>query len=192
MNQIIAIVGMCGSGKTVAADCLERHGWKRVYFGGVLIDSLKEKGLEITPENENLERERIRKQYGNAGHAIRLTPIIKQYLESSCVVLDGLYSWSEYLYLKSEFDGYLHLLCIASDKEDRYRRLLNRRDRPLSPADAEKRDYLEIETIEKGGPIAIADYYILNDSSIDALEDKVWQLATMIQGITSDKNNQHR
>ena len=33
MNKIIAIVGMCGSGKSVASDYLESIGYKKVYFG---------------------------------------------------------------------------------------------------------------------------------------------------------------
>ena len=32
MNKIIAIVGMCGSGKSVASDYLESIGYKKVYF----------------------------------------------------------------------------------------------------------------------------------------------------------------
>lgn len=52
MNKIIAIVGMCGSGKSVACDILEEKGYKKVYFGGVTMDKLKEENLSVTPENE--------------------------------------------------------------------------------------------------------------------------------------------
>ena len=52
MNKIIAIVGMCGSGKSVASEYLENKGYEKVYFGGVTMDKLKESGLEITPSNE--------------------------------------------------------------------------------------------------------------------------------------------
>jgi len=36
------------------------------------------------------------------------------------------------------------------------------RNRPATRQQAIARDYAEIENIEKGGPIAMADYYILN------------------------------
>ena len=49
MNKIIAIVGLCGSGKSVACEYLESLGYKKVYFGGVTINKLEELGLEITP-----------------------------------------------------------------------------------------------------------------------------------------------
>jgi dephospho-CoA kinase len=51
----------------------------------------------------------------------------------------------------------------------RYARLANRPERPLTAQEAELRDYAEIENIEKGGPIAIADYMLVNDSTPDAL-----------------------
>lgn len=52
MNKIIAIVGMSGSGKSVASTYLESMGYSKVYFGGVTMKKLKEEGLEVTPENE--------------------------------------------------------------------------------------------------------------------------------------------
>ena len=55
MNKIIAIVGMCGSGKSVASDYLESIGYKKVYFGGVTMEKLKENGMEINPENERIK-----------------------------------------------------------------------------------------------------------------------------------------
>ena len=33
MPSLIAIVGMAGSGKSIATDYLENKGWKKIYFG---------------------------------------------------------------------------------------------------------------------------------------------------------------
>ena len=38
--NVIAIVGMCGAGKSVASDYLESIGYKKVYFGGVTLEKL--------------------------------------------------------------------------------------------------------------------------------------------------------
>ena len=41
--MVVAIVGMCGSGKSVATDIFENElGYKKVYFGGVTMEKLKE------------------------------------------------------------------------------------------------------------------------------------------------------
>ena len=170
MNQVIAVVGMCGSGKSVVTDCIENNGWTKVYFGGVTLDALRERGLEITPENEKMVREALREEYGYAAYAVKLLPTIKQLLEKKNVVIDGLYTWSEYKYLKKDLKDKLHILCVASNRIDRYNRLSNRPVRPLSLSEAENRDIAEIENLEKGGPIAIADKYIINDSTKEELE----------------------
>ena len=103
MKQIIAVVGMCGAGKSVLCDYLENIDYKKVYFGGVTMDKLKEKGLEITPENEKMMREGLRKELGMGAYAIVLLPKIKELAKNNNVVLDGLYSWDEVKILKEEF-----------------------------------------------------------------------------------------
>ena len=78
MNKIIAIVGMCGSGKSVASEYLENKGYEKVYFGGVTMDKLKESGLEITPSNEKMMREKLRSELGMGAYAKILLPKIKE------------------------------------------------------------------------------------------------------------------
>jgi len=95
MGKIIAIVGMCGSGKSVACDYLENLGYKKVYFGGVTMDKLKEIGLEITPDNEKMMREKLRQDLGMGAYAKVLLSKIKELSINNNVVLDGLYSWDE-------------------------------------------------------------------------------------------------
>ena len=48
----------------------------------------------------------------------------------------------------------------------RYERLARRRERPLTREEAVARDWAEIERLEKGGPIAIADYTFNNDGAV--------------------------
>ena len=167
MNKIIAVVGMTGSGKSIACDYYESIGFKKVYFGGVTLDKLKELNLEVNEVNERKIREELRQKYGMGAYAYLLLPKIEEYLKEGNVVLDGLYSWSEYKILKDKFKYNSIMLSIVLNKKDRYSRLENREIRSLSNIDAEKRDIAEIENLEKGGPIAYADYYILNNKNID-------------------------
>ena len=119
MNKIIAIVGMCGSGKSVACTYLEEKGYKKVYFGGVTMDVLKEKNLEVNPENEKMIRENLRKEYGMSAYAKILLPKIEELSKEYNVVLDGLYSWDELKVLKEKFNDMV-VLAIVNNKKLRY------------------------------------------------------------------------
>lgn len=170
MNKIIAIVGMCGVGKSVACEFLENIGYQKVYFGGVTMEKLKEEGLEVTPLNEKMMREKLRRELGMGAYAKVLLPKIKDLSEESNVVLDGLYSWDELKILKGEFGDRITVICVIADRMLRYKRLAQRDVRPFNNEEANQRDIAEIENLAKGGPIAYADYYILNNGSVEEFE----------------------
>ena len=171
MNKVIAIVGMCGSGKSIASDYFEKIGYEKVYFGGVTMDVLKEKNLEINPENEKRIREELRKQYGMGAFAKLLLSKIEELTKQKPVVLDGLYSWEELKILKEKFQEQLITLAIVVDKEIRYSRLEKREIRPLLNTQAKNRDIAEIENLQKGGPIVFADYYIFNNQGMEQYQN---------------------
>ena len=94
-------------------------------------------------------------------------------------VLDGLYSWDEYLILKDKFKD-LKLICVCTDKKIRYNRVESRPDRPFDRADIIKRDVAEIENSAKGGPIAFADYYILNNGDLNSFYKRLEEILESI------------
>lgn len=165
MNKLYAIVGMCGSGKSIASDYLVSKGFNKVYFGGVTIDKLKEANLEVNPENEKMMREKLRSELGMGAFAIVLLPKIKECFNNGNTVLDGVYSYDEVKILKENFPE-LKIIAIVCDKDIRYNRLSIREVRPLTNEEASARDIAEVENIAKAPPIAMADYYILNNGSI--------------------------
>ena len=176
MNKIIAVVGMCGAGKSVACEYLESIGYQKVYFGGVTMDKLKEANLEDTPENEKMMREKLREEYGMAAFAIVLLPKIRELANKGDVVLDGLYSWDELKVLQHEFQGEIKVLAITADKDLRYQRLSVRQPRTLTNEQAKDRDISEIENIAKAGPIAYADYYVLNNGTVDDFHNRLKEI----------------
>jgi dephospho-CoA kinase len=89
------------------------------------------------------------------------------------IIADGLYSWTEYRYLKREFPGEMNVVAILAPRHLRHRRLNQRPVRPLQSDEALERDWAEIENLEKGGPIAIADHYVINDGNIEQLHEQV-------------------
>lgn len=174
MNKIIAIVGMAGAGKTEAASFFKERGATVLRFGSVIDEGLKTEGLPWTPENNTIYREKIRKNLGMAAVAIKMMPRINEALSIGVgsgsaqkkrkkIVLDGLYSWEEYLYLLDHMP--IFLLCIYATSSIRYERLANRKERTWTKDEARKRDIDELEALNKGGPIALADYLIKNETT---------------------------
>ncbi len=162
--RALALVGMPGAGKTLCAKHLETQGYFQFRFGGIVVDEVTRRGWAITPENERIVREELRRNEGMDVMAKRSLPLLKTALERhQCIVIDGLYSFSEYKTLHTELGASMAVVSITSEREMRYRRLTERSERPLTPQEAERRDYAEIESLEKGGPIAIADFTLLNN-----------------------------
>ena len=172
-GKIVAVVGMCGSGKSVATEVFTDAGWEKVYFGGITMEELENRGLEKNEKNEKMVREELRAQYGLAAYAVKLLPRIQKLAEQGNVVLDGLYSWSEYTYLKEHLGDALRVLAIVTDRGLRYSRLATRTIRPLTEQEATSRDHSEIEKLEKGGTISIADRFVTNNGSSEELVEKI-------------------
>lgn len=182
MNQnktILAFVGMPGAGKSEAAHYLEKKGIPFVRFGDLTDEGVtKELGLPLTPDNERLYREKIRHDLGMAAYAMKAKPKIQQLLTAHDVIaLDGLYSWEEYTFLKELYPNLL-LVHVYAEPEKRYKRLGEREIRPVPADKVRMRDVTELEKLNKGGPIAIADYLIDNDN--DDLNDLYSKVDTLL------------
>ena len=90
-SRVVAVVGMCGSGKSVVTSFFEERGWRRIYFGGVTMRELEKRGLEKTEANERKVREELRAVYGMGAFAELLLPDIREAAAKGDAVLDGLY-----------------------------------------------------------------------------------------------------
>lgn len=174
--KIVTLVGMPGAGKSSCVEYLEKKGWPSVYFGGITIDEIKARGLEVNETNEKMVREDIRAKEGGIGaYAPRIIKKINALAENGhqIIVADGLYSWSEYKIFKERFGDSAIIIAIAAPRQDRHSRLARRAVRPLTDKEVTSREYAEIENIEKGGPIANADYTIVNDGSKEEMLAKL-------------------
>ena len=175
VNKIVFIVGMAGSGKSIVSDQLVKRGFAYVRFGQIIIDEIKKQGLETNETNEKMIREQLRQKHGMGALATLNLLKFDEYLKNSPVVGDGLYSWTEYKILKEKYGDVMHVLAVYAPAKLRYERLENRavindpdsRFRSIPKEKSKLRDYSEIENIEKGGPIAMADFTIINTGAIE-------------------------
>jgi len=172
-NKVVALVGMCGAGKSVVTEWFNGRGFTTVHFGDATMDELTARGLPVNEKNEKTVREELRKKHGMAAFAILNLPRIEKALKKNNVIVDGLYSWSEYKILKEKFANDLHILAIFTPLALRYKRLAERKIRPLTHEQSRGRDYAEIENIEKGGPIAMADFTVVNDGDLQKLYEQL-------------------
>lgn len=175
---IVAVVGLIGSGKTEATNRFIERGFTRVGFNDRVYEELGRQGLERTEPNERKVREGMRRLGGMAVMAERSLPLIESALaHGRDVVVESLYSWSEYKLLKERFGSRFRILAIYAPPDMRYARLAVRETRPLTGDLAKSRDYSEVENIEKAGPIAMADWTIAN---IDTKDDFFRKLDLLI------------
>jgi len=163
---IVAVVGMAGAGKSEVSRIFESHNYKRIRFGDVTDEELAKVGLPLNEANEREMRESLRKQHGMDAYAKLNLPKIDDAVKVGNVVVDGLYSWEEYLLLKSYFTDRFKVAAVWSSPALRCARLAHRKIRPLTKEEVESRDAAEIVKLNKGGPIAIADYMIINQGSL--------------------------
>ena len=188
-NKIVFVVGMAGSGKSMVSDELVKKGFGFLRFGQITLDKVKQDGLEVNEANEKKAREYFRKKYGMGAFATLNIPKFDELLKKSSVVGDVLYSWSEYKILKERYGDSMYVIAVYASAKLRYERLENRkvekddkqRFRSFTKEEAKARDYAEIENSEKGGPIAMADFTIINTGTIDELKQKTKDILKAIR-----------
>lgn len=173
--KIIALVGLAGSGKSTAVDYLTKKGYPKAYFGGVIYKAMAEENIEVTWESQKVFREDIRVREGKDFVVKRIIKEVHDLIGAGQhrIILDGLYSWSEYRILKSEFPGAMTTIAVVTPKHLRKKRMATRPERPMTAEEVDQRDWTEIENLEKGGPIAIADYFVHNDKDVANLTTQI-------------------
>ncbi len=190
-HKLICLVGMPGAGKSEVADYMQRkHKFGYFRFGQIVLDKVKETGQPTSEKLERKIRENIRQEHGMAAMAILNMPKIEQFLKEGDTLGDGLYSWEEYLFLREKFGEKLRIIAIYAPPEIRYKRLENRQEkhendkemrfRNFSRDESWLRDKAEIENLHKAGPIAMADYTVINNCSIEELYVQIDDALTRI------------
>jgi len=104
-----------------------------------------------------------------AAYALLNLKHIDTALQSGPVVVDGLYSWEEYLVLKERYGDRLLMVAVTASPATRASRLAMRQVRPLTADELASRDRAEIEKLNKGGPIAMADIMLVNEGTVQEL-----------------------
>ncbi|MCL4363657.1 nucleoside monophosphate kinase [Patescibacteria group bacterium] len=172
-KKIIAVVGLPGVGKSDATDFFKSKGLPTVSFGEIINEYIDKNHLPHVEKTHKKIRLELRQKHGMAALAIMNERKIKEAMKKSMVIIiDGLRSWQEYLYLKKTFPKVkVYLLAIYADKHLRWARLLKRVKR--NKLYGEKRDLDELLGINMAPTIAYADFLVKNNFSIIDFHDKL-------------------
>lgn len=170
---ILAVVGLPGSGKTVASDYFKAKKLPVIHFGKIINDYIDEHRLLHTEEHHKKQRDALRARYGKEALAVLNEKKIKNSLaKNHIVVIDGMRSWEEYVYLKKRFHKTsIIIVALYASKAVRHHRIAIRKFR--NKMKGEDRDINEILDTHMGPTIAYADYYIDNNGSLEDFKGKL-------------------
>ena len=184
MSKILAFVGMMGSGKGTAVSYFTDLGYPHVYFGGFVYEEVEKRGLDRV-KDETAVRQNMRDTEGPAVMAKRAEAKADALFAEGkdVVIFDGVYSWAEYLYLHERYGEDIVFIALITDRQKRYDRILARQDGRQYTAEAIKlREKDEIESMNKGGPIAMADRYLDNNGDMASLTEQLDRLKQQLLG----------
>ncbi len=180
--ELIAFVGLAGTGKSAITKYLGELGVPKVSFADIIANKVKEAGLDFTLENERSVREKLRNDPAGDLVLAEVITQIHKLVEGGQhrIVVDGLGSWESYKRIRHEFPGSLTVVALTARRHIRHRRLTSG-EHPMTTQQIDTRDYDEIETLNKGGVIAIADYYLFDNGSLEQLHIQIDELFRQIE-----------
>ena len=161
---------MPGSGKGELAKLFQEINVKVI----TMSDVLREKYYKEAKEGERLMdfAIRMRKLYGK-GVVAKMS--IEKIRNEKVVVFDGVRNWEEIEEFKKLGD--VIIIAVHSPPRVRYERLLKRarKDDTLTVEGLIKRDWEELE-MGIGNVIALADYVLVNDTTVEEFKNKAKEL----------------
>ena len=177
---VIAVTGMPGSGKSIVARILaERLGYPLLVMGDIVREEVVRRGLELTVYNVEMVAEELRR-LGGPGFVAELVVEKARKLNSQGVIVDGVRSLDEVQILSSL--GRVYIVAVHSPPNLRYQRLISRmREGDVRGLEEFRlRDEANLR-LGIGSVIALADYMIVNSSTLDKLREEVERIAGEIK-----------
>jgi dephospho-CoA kinase len=165
---ILAVVGMPATGKSeVIKKLKEQFNFFHLYYGGITLDEVKRRGLEINEVNEKFVREDMRKS-GDLGifskfMLLKIEEAIKN--GEKRILLESMYNIYEYEYIKNVYGNNFKVLAIHTDADIRIKRINERKDRKLTEEELVSRQISEAKNLQKGTVISFADFHYTNNGS---------------------------
>jgi len=171
-KMVVGVAGMPGSGKAVVARVAKEKGYAIVVMGDEIREETKLRGLELTPENVGKIMLKLREEEGPTVVAKKCVPKIAN-STADFVLVDGIRSLHEVYEFEKNFPQFV-LVAVHSSPETRFGRLFrrSRSDDPKGWKVFVERDLREL-SVGQGSVIAMADYMIVNDGTLEEFKAKI-------------------
>jgi len=182
LRRLICLTGMPGAGKTIAAEVARDLGLKVYSMGDIVREEvLKEKGALSWGDVKKAMFE-VREKEGPKAVAKRvLKAMMKE--DWDVAVIEGVRSLEEIEEFKTV--GEVTVLAVHSSPTDRYERLRRRAREgdPRSFEEMRERDLKEL-SLGLGDVIALADYMIVNDGTLESFRERAkGLLLRLVRGV---------
>jgi dephospho-CoA kinase len=177
-KKLILITGMSGSGKTTLTNKFRVRGVVTLTMGDVIRGLAREKGLPPTPENLGRLATGIREEGGDDAVAKLCIEKIN-HMPDELVLVDGIRSIREVEIFRDRFE--VILVAVFASQKTRYARLISRgrSDDPKELATFKARDDREL-SFSLSHAIALADYIVPNEGSLEDFENEFKTLLTLL------------
>jgi len=177
----ILLTGMPGSGKSIVSEVAAEMGIRVYNMGDVIREEAKRRGLPLTDKELGQLARELRLKYGKGAIAKLTAQRMLAHGEETCLI-DGVRSLEEVETFRKYFDT-VTIVAVHSSPRTRFERLKRRgrEDDPKSWEDFVSRDLREL-SLGVGNVIALADFMIVNEGSIEDLKREARSLLANIVG----------
>ncbi|MBI4634412.1 MAG: AAA family ATPase [Deltaproteobacteria bacterium] len=160
--NIFIIVGMPASGKNIARTYAESQKLPYHATGDLVRAELAKRGIKPDPESMARISDELRGPDGMGVTRLALAAALAE--SAGAVFLEGMRSWPEIDLIRKEAECVV--VAFLSPRQVRRMRVISRGRSDDSPDAFDGRDLREI-AYGVGGPVAMADAYVLNTGSLD-------------------------
>ncbi len=177
---VIGLTGMPGAGKSSVVELIQEAGYDVVSMGDVIREETAKRGLDLNPKNVGKVMLELRALGGDNVVAEKCVPKIVT-KEKPKIIIDGLRSYNEAEVFQKHFTNFV-LIAVHAPPRIRFARLSSRgrSDDPKTWGIFHERDMRELG-VGIGKAIALAEYIIINDGSIDILNSRVKELLRRVE-----------
>jgi dephospho-CoA kinase len=176
--KVIAICGLPGSGKSTAIEAIKDLG-DIITMGDVVRNEAKKRNIAPTSFNLGKLANKLRQEEGKDIIAKKCIDLIQNQFTSEVLFIDGIRSISEVNLFRKFWK--FPIISIILNAEERFKRLFNRgrSDDPKDVEEFKERDKRE-EDFGLIEVLKIADYSIVNNSTIEDLKKRTGELVQNI------------